>query len=306
MDVRKIIAAIGIVLCGAAHAQHTPLTSQYLFNGLLINPAYAGSRDALAANLTWRNQWVGFAGAPNTQILSVHAPLSRRKVGLGLLLTNDRIGVTRQTGLFTNYAYRIKFRKAKLQFGIGAGLTMLQADWTQVGLQDAGDLVYATDSRSLLRPNFSTGDFYYTKRYFAGLSLPVFLSHRYDPGTGKWYVDNQTRQYQPMLFGGGVWMLSDDLKLKPSMLVRYQQASGLQADLNVNLVIKEKVWAGLSWRTADAIVGMFEVLPTPQWRLGYAYDLGISRLTPYHSGTHELMVQYEFGYRIRVRDPRYF
>ena len=96
------------------------------------------------------------------------------------------------------------------------------------------------------------------------------------------------------------------MKFKPSTLIRYQLASGVQTDLTANIIINEKIWAGASWRSNDAIVGMFEVLPTPQWRLGYAYDLGISSITPYHQGTHEIMLQYEFGFRIHVRDPRYF
>ncbi len=305
-SIRTIIVGLCLVLCGFAAAQHTPLTSQYLFNGLLINPAYAGSRDALTANLTWRNQWVGFEGAPSTQVLSIHTPLSKRKLGVGLLVMNDAIGVSRQTGAYANLAYRLRFKKAKLQFGLGGGISTLQARWSEVDLQQSGDATYANDSRGTLRPNFSAGIFYYTKRYFAGLSLPFFLAHEFDAASEKWTVAPRTRQYQPMLFAGYVYTLNPDLKLKPSLLVRYQSASGAQLDLNCNLVIRDRIWAGLSWRTSDALVGMFEVLPTPQWRLGYAYDLGISKLNPYHGGSHELMLQYEFGYRIRVRDPRYF
>lgn len=295
-----------LILSGFCTAQHTPLTSQYLFNGLLINPAYAGSRDALTANLTWRDQWVGFEGAPSTQVLSVHTPLSRRKLGLGILVLNDAIGVSQQTGIYANAAYRLRFKKAKLQFGLGGGVSTLQARWSQVNLQQGGDASYANDSRGTLRPNLSAGVFYYTKQYFAGLSLPFFLAHQYDAQADKWTLAPRTSQYQPMLFVGGVYTLTDDLKLKPSLLTRYQVASGPQVDLNCNLVIRDRIWAGASWRSGDALVGMFEVLPTPQWRLGYAYDQGISKLNPYHGGSHEVMVQYEFGYRIRVRDPRYF
>lgn len=295
-----------LLLSALAEGQHTPLTSQYLFNGLLINPAYAGSRDALTANMTWRNQWVGMEGAPSTQALSVHSPLTRRKFGVGLLLVNDQIGVSRQTGVFANYAYRIRFKKAKLQLGVGGGVSMLQADYTAVQLGEAGDVAYGNDVRGALVPNFSAGGFYWTKKYFIGVSMPFFLAHTFDPATEKWRSLSRSSQYQPMLFTGMVHAFNKDLKLKPAMLVRYQVASGIQADLSCHAVYKERLWAGISWRTSDAIVLMFEVLPTPQWRLGYAYDIGISGLAPYHGGSHELMLQYEFGYRIRVRDPRYF
>lgn len=287
-------------------AQHTPLTSQYLFNGLLINPAYAGSRDALTANMTWRNQWVGFEGAPRTQVISVHSPLKRRKVSLGLLLLNDAIGVTTQTGIYTNYAYRLRFKKAKLQLGFGAGVSMLRGDWTSVRLDESGDATYATDSRGVLRPNFSAGGFYWTKKYFVGVSMPFILAHIYDQSADKWTITARTSQFQPMIFAGMVHAFSKELKLKPTVLLRYQVASGPQVDLNANLVLKERIWAGVSWRSSDAVVFSMEVLPTPQWRIGYAYDLGISKLSPYHGGSHEIMLQYEFGYRIRVRDPRYF
>jgi len=282
------------------------LTSQYLFNGLVINPAYAGSRDALAANLTYRQQWVGFDGAPVTQLISVHAPLARRKVGVGLLLYNDRIGVSNETGIFSTYAYRIRLPKGKLSLGLGAGLTLLRANWSDVSLQDNNDQAFNGTSNAAPRPNFSAGLFYYSKTLYIGASLPFILTHRYQL-TGEGYSFRQEQlDAEPMLTGGYVVKMTKDLKLKPTALLRYRLDSGVQGDISANLIIKDKVWAGLSYRTGDAVIGMIEVLPTPQWRLGYSYDLGLSAIRRYHHGSHELMIQYEFGYRIRVRDPRYF
>lgn len=286
--------------------QHSPLTSQYLFNGLVINPAYAGSRDALAANLTYRHQWAGFDGAPVTQVISVHAPMGRRKLGMGLLVYNDRIGVSQESGVFSNYAYRIRFRGGKLSFGVGAGLTMLRSQWTTLAIQQASDQSFAADTRSAVRPNLSAGAYYYTKRWFAGLSVPFAILHRYNANADGWVLSDTKADLEPMLTAGYVFELSRDVKLKPTTLVRYRVASGPQADLSANLILKEKVWVGASYRTGDAFVASLEVLPTPQWRLGYAYDIGMSSLVPYHNGSHELMLQYEFGYRIRVKDPRYF
>lgn len=287
-------------------AQHTPLTSQYLFNGLFINPAYAGSRDVLSATLTHRQQWVGFDGAPITQTLSVHAPMARGKVGLGMVLYNDRIGVSNETGLMSNYAYRIRMGKGKLALGIGAGVTMMRANWSEVALQQSADQAFNGVTQSALRPNFSTGALYQTKTWYAGASLPFVLVHHYDLQANGYDLRTEKADLQPMLTGGYLFKLNPDLKLKPTTLLRYRLESGLQADISSNLIIRDKVWLGVSYRTSDALIGMVEVLPTPQWRLGYAYDLGFSAINPYHNGTHELLVQYEFGYRIRVRDPRYF
>ncbi|MGV3636128.1 MAG: type IX secretion system membrane protein PorP/SprF [Flavobacteriales bacterium] len=303
---KHILACAVALYATLGHSQHTPLTSQYLFNGLVINPAYAGSRDALTANLTYRHQWVGFDGAPVTQMVSVHSPLGRKKLGLGLLVYNDRIGVSNGSGLFTNYAYRIRFRNGKLAFGVGAGFTMLRSNWTSLALQQSSDQAFAMDTRSAFRPNFSTGAFYHTKTWFAGLSAPFLILHRYDTTADGWRLSESRGDLQPMLTAGYVFQLARDIKLKPSTLIRYRTSSGLQADLSSNLILMEKFWVGASYRTGDAFIASLEVLPTPQWRVGYAYDLGLSQLAAHHLGSHEVMLQYEFGYRIRVKDPRYF
>lgn len=299
----SIAGALSALLCAG---QHTPLTSQYLFNGLVINPAYAGSRDALAANLTYRHQWVGFDGAPVTQMVSIHSPLGRRKLGAGLLVYNDRIGVSQETGVFTNHAYRIRFRKGKLAFGVGAGLTFLRSAWTQVAIQQANDIAFSADQRSAVRPNFSGGMYYHTKTWFVGLSSPFLMLHRYPAGSEGFSLSQARADLQPMLTGGYLVELTREIKLKPSALIRYRRSSGVQADLSSNLILKDRLWLGASYRTGDAMVATVEVLPTPQWRVGYAYDLGLSRLRTAHQGSHEVMLQYEFGFRIRVKDPRYF
>ena len=304
--IRLLLTIAGVVCALLVAGQHTPLTSQYLFNGLLINPAYAGSRDALTANITHRQQWVGFDGAPITQVMSLHSPIGRTKMGLGMVLYNDHIGVSNETGLFSNFAYRIRFPQGKLSFGIGAGISMLRADWSQVALQDQNDQSFAGQTSAAIRPNFSGGAYYYTKTWYVGASMPFALVHSYDLVNPGYNLAQERFDMQPMLTGGYVLELNDDIKLKPTTLIRYRLESGVQADISSNVIYKEKVWVGLSYRTGDALIGMVEFLPTPQWRFGYSYDMGLSAIRPYHNGSHELMVQYEFGYRIRVRDPRYF
>jgi type IX secretion system PorP/SprF family membrane protein len=304
--VRTKILCIALTSAVSAAAQHTPLTGQYLFNGLLINPAYAGSRDAMAINLTYRQQWVGFSGAPTTQILSAHSPIKSTRMSAGLLLLNDRIGVSRETSALANFAYRLPLRHGKLQFGLGGGVSFLQADWSSLAVQDRNDAQFATNTRGSVQPNFSAGVYYYKKTYFIGASVPFVMTRRYDADRERWTLRNDKAQYQPMITAGYIITLSKQLKLKPSTLVRYTVASGFQADLSSNLIINDRIWAGVSYRSGDAFIGSFEVLPTQQLRLGYAYELGLSAINPYHQGTHELMLQYEFGKRLNVRDPRYF
>lgn len=299
-----LVAAMG--LSSAMHAQHTPLTGQYLFNGLLIDPAYAGSRDVLTATLSYRKQWVGFEGAPTTELLSIHSPLNAKHIALGLIVYNDRIGVSRETGLLTNYAYRMRLGKGKLSLGIGLGFDILQANWSQVQTTASGDPSFASDSRSEMLPNFSTGAYYYTKRYFIGASLPFLFAHQYDATADRWISGGDTRAYQPMLTAGLLVDMTSDLKLKPSMLLRKASGGPIQGDLNLNFIWKDRFWLGASYRQADAVGFSVQVLPTPQFQIGYLYELGISALNCYHQGSHELMIQYEFGYQVKAKDPRYF
>jgi type IX secretion system PorP/SprF family membrane protein len=299
----SVVTALVVTL---AVAQHTPITSQYLFNGLVINPAYAGSNNALTSVLSYRHQWVGMDGAPVTQTFSIHTPLKDSRISIGALLTNDRIGVSNETGLQAAIAYRLPMRKGKLHLGLGGGASLVQARWTDLAIQDRTDLQFATDSRGQLRPNFSAGGYYYTKEWFVGLSIPSFLGQHYTPESGSWRITHNVTEYQPMLTGGMLIPLQQHLKLKPSTLIRYLPSSGVQADLNVNLIIRNKFWTGVSYRTGDALIALLQVLPTNQWRIGYAYDMGLSKLASLHSGSHEIMIQYEFGFRVRVHDPRFF
>lgn len=290
----------------ALHGQHSPLTSQYLSNGLLINPAYAGSRDALTANLSHRQQWVGFSGAPITQIMSLHAPINRSNIGLGLMVFNDRVGVSTESGLMTNYAYRLRMPKGKLAVGIGGGFSILRGEWNTVALQSPQDAMFVEPTQSALRPNFSAGAYYYNSNWFIGASAPFVLSHRYAAQEGGTWLQDMKGNLQVMLTSGYLVTLSPDVKLKPSVMLRYRAGLMPQGDLSMNVILREKLWIGASYRTKDAAIAMIEVLPTQQWRLGYSYDMGLSALRAQHVGSHEITLQYEFGYRLQVRDPRYF
>ena len=303
---RLIWTCCTMLLAAVTFGQHTPLTTQYLFNGLLINPAYAGSREALTATLSYRRQWVGFDGAPTTQVLSVHSPLNSKKIALGLVVHNDRIGVSRETGVMSNYAYRMRLGSGKLALGLGVGLKMMQADWTAVRTVTAGDVEFATDSRGVLAPTFSTGAYYSNSRWFAGLSLPYFIGQRQDIGDQNWEMSNSVSQFQPMLTAGYLVDLDGDIKLKPSVLVRKAAMEQMQADINLNMIWRGRFWLGASYRTDDAICLSLEVMPNKQFTVGYSYDLATSAISGYQHGSHELMLQYEFGFELKAKDPRYF
>ena len=302
------LAAVAIALCSVTHAQQDPMYTMYMWNTLSVNPGYAGSADLFTVTGLAREQWVGLDGAPSTQTLTLHTPLNNNALGVGLSAVHDEVGPVNNTLLFGDFAYRIRVtQNARLAFGLKAGVDLFQADLTSVPGTDIGDPLFQQNVGSSAKPNFGFGLYYWSNRGYLGISAPKLMQHSLlgvNDGNGNVNVITQKRHY--FLIGGYVFKLNRELKLKPSTLIRYQIASGVQADLNANLIIKDRIWTGISYRTMDALVGSFEVVPTSQWRLGYAYDLGLSDLTPYHRGTHELTVQYEFGKRLQVRDPRYF
>lgn len=303
---RTYIYVLFCVLTIASFAQHTPLTSQYMFNGLVINPAYAGTRDMLTTSLTYRNQWTGFEGAPVTQMITAHSPILKQKMGVGLMLFNDKIGVSKETGIYTNFAYRARLSKGFISMGIGAGISIVNANWSSVGVQDQTDQAFMYDTERSVQPNFSAGAYYKQDKFYLGISMPFMMSYQFDPEKNSYNAIYEADENNYVLTGGVIFKLSNDVVLKPSTLIRYAPNSGAQVDLNTNIVLKDEFWFGLSYRTQDAIVGMFEYQVNDQWRIGYSYDMGISDIAAYHGGSHEILLQYEFSYKTSSTNPRYF
>lgn len=286
-------------------AQHTPMLSQYMFNGLVINPAYTGSRDALSITGLYRHQWAGFDGAPRTQSFFLHSPLKNASNNLGAFVVHDRLGVSNHTMLYGTYAFRIDFEeRGRLSFGLQGGLSLIQDRWSQITTDEAGDEVFMADSPTFIVPRFGSGIYYDTRKWYLGLSLPFLLDIK--NSDYKLYTENSL-SYRPVLLSGGLLIkLNPDLLLRPTFLMKHVQGSPTQFDLNVNLIIKESLWIGGSYRTGDAMVALLEYQINPQLRFGYAFDYSITPLRNFNSGSHEFMVRYEFGYKVKAMSPRYF
>jgi type IX secretion system PorP/SprF family membrane protein len=290
----------------SASAQHYPMFSQYMFNGMAINPAYTGSRDALSVNALYRHQWSGFKGAPRTQTLAAHSPLKNPRNNVGVSFLHDRLGVSTHTMIYGMYAYRIDFGEdvGRLAFGLQGGVSLLQDRWTDIVPDQSGDDVFAANSPTFVVPRVGFGIYYDAKRWYMGASAPFLLDYKNRDYSQ--YVANSFRYRPYMLTGGVLIRLNPDLLLKPSVLVKYLKNSPMEADFNANLIFKDAFWIGASYRTGDAIVGMLEYQINPQFRIGYAFDYSITELQKYHNGSHEFMLRYEFGYNIKAMSPRYF
>ncbi|MCX6301201.1 MAG: PorP/SprF family type IX secretion system membrane protein [Bacteroidia bacterium] len=286
-----------------------PVYSQYLQNGLMINPAYTGSREALSAMLSYRMQWMGTPGAPVLQTVSLHSPMKNERVALGLKAQFMQYGVTKSTSVYGIYAYHIKVGNGKLSFGLKAGVDLSNTDYTGLLLTNSGDPVFTSDDKPFVLPNVGAGMYYFSKRFFAGFSVPSFLSYkRTDQGTTQAY--HSFNEYDIILSAGGLMTFSPSFKFKPSVLVNYslQETKKLtQLDINGNFIIADLIWVGGSWRTSEeVIVGILQVQPTPQLMIGLSYDYAAGRMDSYSKGSSEFILRYEFGYKVSAANPRYF
>lgn len=305
---RHIVVGLLLLVALGGYAQQDAMYSQYMFNTLAINPAYAGSREVLSVTALNRSQWVGIPGAPTTQSVSIHAPIKNKSVGLGAQIFNDKIGVTRTTGIFLDYSYRMLMGKGMLSMGLQGGIAAFKADYNLVELNTGVTDNYFAQPINKALPNFGAGIYYTNRKYYVSLSVPHLLRNNLNKkgfDISNSYGARQAMQF--FLSGGYSFNLNPNVCLKPSFLLKAVGGAPLQLDLSANLWLRDKVAIGLSYRSAADLVAMLEVQASAQLRFGYAYDYGLGELSKYGSGSHELMIRYEFGReKNNVLSPRTF
>lgn len=308
----KKLLFISAILFGSSgvYAQQEMMLSQYMFNGLFLNPAYSGTHSYAEATGLYRTQWTGFDGAPRTQTFGVEGPIANEIMGLGLTFINDQLGDTRQTQIFANWSYHLFLDsegETRLSFGLRAGFSDYTANLTDTKVFDNGDPVFTEDVANEFVPKFGAGIYIYNKMWYAGLSVPTVFAA--DKNVRFNINDVGDRYFEPhtYLTAGYVFKLNENLVLKPSFLIKYLHNTPLQADINCNLLIKNTFWVGASFRSGDAIVGLLEYNIGNDFRVGYAYDFTTSQLNNYNSGSHEIMLSFKFGKDpIKTKSPRYF
>lgn len=288
-------------------SQQDPLYTQYMFNKLAINPAYAGTNDMLSIMVLSRQQWVGFEGAPTTQTFTANSPIANKNIGLGFTVLHDRLDPTRQTGVYFDYSFQVRISKnSKLSFGIKGGGNFYQLDMAQLKrLKPYDDPAYS-DNISKFMPNFGVGLYYYSKHYYFGASVPKLLENKLEDDELETYEGGKERRHYYFMTGALI-NISKNVKLKPSVLTRLTSAAPLSVDLNANFLFVNKVWVGGMYRISESFGGIVQFLITPQFRIGYAYDMNTNELQNYNTGTHEILLNYEFNFRKEnVHNPRYF
>jgi type IX secretion system PorP/SprF family membrane protein len=287
-------------------SQQTVMYTQYMFNGLTINPAYAGSDKFLNVSLQSRQQWIGFSGAPTSQMVSAHNLLPNKKMGLGIVLERESMGVNQTFNGYIMYAYKIKFKNGIFSMGLQAGVSNYKQQLTELTIpQGVNDPSFANDVSYTL-PNFGAGIYYSTERFYIGLSVPYLLQNTFDKSSDVLSA-RQSRNY--LFTSGYVFDLSPSLKLKPNFLVKYVNGAPVNIDINANLLIKEVIWIGCSYRMKNSINPLIELLVTPKLRFGFAYDIPISTMAGVYTGSPEVMINYRFIKKkkvSRIFSPRYF
>lgn len=286
------------------NAQQDAMYTQYMFNGLVINPAYAGSHNTLSMSALFRKQWVGIDGAPSTQNLSVHSPLGNSRVSMGMVLFHDKIGISDQYGAFSSYSYKIPLNKGNttfLYFGLQGGYSRYSIKYSDVS---ATDPTYNGGDINEFYPNVGAGVYLTSDRFYVGASVPQLLTAKNMEYTGPLFQ----QVYHVFVSAGYVFDLNDNLKLKPNILVKAVEGAPIEMDLNMNLLIKELLWVGVSWRSLDSFDGLVQFQLNERMQLGYSYDFATTtELRRATTGSHEFNLNYRLSFnKKRIITPRYF
>ncbi|MCX6243946.1 MAG: type IX secretion system membrane protein PorP/SprF [Bacteroidetes bacterium] len=293
-----------------ASAQQDPLFTQYAYNKLAINPAYAGSAGRFSMDLISRFQWTGIKGAPRTFSFNAHTPLVNPHIGLGFYAYSDELGPSVDYGLMGAFAYRIPFRTTTLCFGLQGGLKYMDIDWSMLDAEDQDDLLITGQVKNRAVPDFDFGIYYYGSRFYTGLSAKHLFQNQVVVSSAA--PDDKTsftklrRNYY--LIAGGAVPLTENLEFIPSLLVKYIRDAPLQADLNASFLIANLLTLGVSYRTEEAM-GLITVINIGKgFSVGYSYDIWFNALKSYNSGSHEIRLGYEFDLfnKERMLTPRFF
>lgn len=319
----KIILPIIFVLSfQSAYAQHDAQFSQYMFNGLYINPAYAGYKEQWNVNVFYRTQWAGLPGAPKTFSVAADGVINDGRVGLGLQVVNDQLGAEKNTALYGTYAYRIPLDadgNKRLAIGVSAGFIQQRLNLSALNPASQNDALLMNAKGTSMMPDARVGIFYNSERLYAGVSADNILS-------GSFQKSDKLRTYLPLkpnLFVtvGGLLPLSENVSFKPSLLVKEDFAGPTSADLNAFFLFHEKLWIGASYRTAifnkgdiensltksGAVAGMVDVFINSKLRIGYAYDQTLNGTGANSYSTHEVSLNYTWANpKARMLSPRYF
>lgn len=293
---KYIIIIIGLLIAWSSQAQQDVQYTQFMFNKMHFNPAYAGSRGNLYLSGLYRKQWIGIARAPQTAIFSGHGALLKARLGLGLSVTYDQIGFTNRVGIESNYSYIIRFKNESfLSLGLRASMYYTQIRWDQADMIDKFDTAVPQTATSRILPNFGAGIYYQSKNWYAGISVPHIFRN-----VGDFNISNSsgvvtpefTQHYYAM--GGFIFDVAKGVQIQQNMLLKYVVNAPLAMDINLSVVFVQRVLLGVTYRVNESVDVILQWQITRQLRIAMAYDIGITKLQEYNSGSVEAMISYWF------------
>ena len=296
-----------LLIGGALSAQNDLGYTHFVFNKLPYNPAYTGSQENLDTRVLYRSQWNGLDGAPQTLAASAHAAFFGNRVGIGLDVQSDEIGITRSQLVGLNYSYRLPLGRAmNLAVGLRTGFEHARVDWINVSPDETGDNAIPLQVGTALRPNFGAGLYLTGADFYAGLSMPRMLNAPVDPANG---LDTDPFNYRKTtyLMAGYITRLNPILQFKPSFLLSYNPAAPLDLDLQANFLLLNKFWIGGGYRLGDSFDVLLQMEINNRLQVGMSYDFTTSELQKFTTGSYELLVGYTFKCAdCKVKSLRYF
>ncbi len=284
-------------------AQQDSQYTQYMYNPVSVNPAYAGSRGSLSIMGVYRNQWVGLDGAPETLNFSLHSPIGVRGVGLGLGFVSDKIGPSDESMVTADFSYTLQLQNdLKLSFGLKGGVSIWNLDPSRLNIYNPNDYNLRRENHS--SPVIGTGLYLYAPKWYVGLSSPNILqTEHYDDVQ----ISTASEKAHMYLMGGYVFTLNPNLKLKPAFMAKAVVGAPLALDISANALMYDTVTFGLAYRLDAAVSAMAGFQVSDHIMLGYAYDYDTTELGNYNSGSHEIFLRFELGTRLKTKvNPRFF
>jgi type IX secretion system PorP/SprF family membrane protein len=302
----KKLALVFVFFSVASFAQQDAQFTQYMYNTVNINPAYAGSRGNLSIFGLYRTQWVGMEGAPETNSFSINAPTGNEKVGIGLSFINDKIGPTSENNISADFSYSITVSEnAKLSFGIKGSANLFKLDPNKLTPEDEGDPEFQ-DFGNKFSPNIGAGVYWHTDKAYVGFSIPNFIeTNRYNSDDTAIYKE----KINYYLIAGYVFNLDnyEMIKFKPALLTKMVEGSPLQVDASANFLFNDKFTVGLAYRLSASVSAMAGFQISDGLFIGYGYDHETTQLAKYNSGSHEIFLRFELMNKFsRMTSPRFF
>jgi type IX secretion system PorP/SprF family membrane protein len=301
---KGILLVFLILIAIRGNAQQEAQFTQYMYNTTSVNPAYAGSRDALSILGLYRTQWIGLEGAPQTSNFAVHSPVNDR-LGLGLSILNDRIGPSVESNIGVDVSYNVPVSdNYRLFFGLKASANLLNVDFTKLDIYNPADPYFQYNIDNKFSPNIGAGVYLQSEKSYVGLSIPYMLATSHYDHSQYSTVQQKMHLY---FIAGHIFDMSDSVKFKPSLLTKVVSGAPLQVDLSANFLINEKVTLGFAYRLNSAYSSMAGFQISDGLLVGYAYDTDSRKLGNYNSGSHEIFLRFELSnLNRRSMSPRFF